>query len=315
MIKIKRIIKTREFIILCTILLLTFFISLYSKSFLRLENIKNIFMQVSSVAISAIGMTFIIITGGIDVSAGSIFGLSALTMAKLATSGINPIVSLILGALVGTLLGLLNGILISKIHISPIIVTLGTMSLWRTMIFFISGGRWILGIPSEALFFGTGTIGDFPFPIFLMIIFVIFFSYFSVKRPFARYIYAYGNNPEFLRISGINTSNVLLFTYTLAGFMYAISAFIVVGRTGIVQANIGTGYELQVIAAVVLGGTSITGGKGTIIGSFLGATMIAVISNGLIMLNVPALLENLILGILILVSVIADILSNRGETK
>jgi len=311
--KIQKIIKTREFIVFCTILILSFLISLYSTSFLQLQNIKNIFMQTSSIAISAIGMTFIIITGGIDVSAGSIFGLSALTMAKLSTSGMEPILALTVGAIVGAMLGLLNGLLISKFHLSPIIVTLGTMSIWRTMIFVISGGRWVLGIPSKALFFGSGTLWKIPFPIFLMLILIIFFSYFSYKRPFARYIYAYGNNPDFLRVSGINTSNVLLFIYTLAGLMYAISSFIVVGRTGLVQANIGTGYELQVIAAVVLGGTSITGGKGTIIGSFLGATMIGVISNGLVLLNVPALLENLILGILILISVIADILSNRGE--
>lgn len=315
MLKIKRLIKSREIIIFFTIIILSFFISLYANSFLHIDNIKNIFMQVASIAISAIGMTMIIITGGIDVSAGSIFGITALTMAKLSTSGVNPILSLFTGAIVGTLLGFLNGILISKIKLAPIIVTLGTMSIWRTMIYVISGGRWVLGIPPKALYFGAGSIGKLPFPIFLMIILIIFFSYFMYKRPFARYIYAYGNNPEFLRISGINTSNVLLFVYTLAGLMYAISSFIVVGRTAIVQANIGTGYELQVIAAVVLGGTSVTGGKGTIIGSFLGATMIAIISNGLVLLNVPALLENLILGVLILISVIADILTNRGEIQ
>ena len=166
MLKIKRLIKSREIIIFFTIIILSFFISLYANSFLHIDNIKNIFMQVASIAISAIGMTMIIITGGIDVSAGSIFGITALTMAKLSTSGVNPILSLFTGAIVGTLLGFLNGILISKIKLAPIIVTLGTMSIWRTMIYVISGGRWVLGIPSKALYFGAGSIGKLPFPIF-----------------------------------------------------------------------------------------------------------------------------------------------------
>lgn len=311
----KNLFKSREFIIICIILLLSLFITLYSPRFINIQNIRNIFMQVSSIAISAIGMTMIIITGGIDVSAGSIFGITGLTLAKLATSGFNPFFAFIVSAGVGILLGLLNGLLISKINISPIIVTLGTMSFWRTLIFAISGGRWVLGIPNKALVFGSASLGNIPLAIILMGILIIIFSYFMRSRPFGRYIYAFGNNPEFLRISGVNQSKVLLFVYTIAGLMYALSSFIVVGRTGIVQANIGTGYELQVIAAVVLGGTSVTGGKGTIIGSFLGATLIGVISNGLVMLNVPALLENLILGVLILVSVITDIISNRGESE
>lgn len=292
---------------------LVIFFGLSSERFLMKNNIRNILLQVSSIGVASVGMTMIIITGGIDVSAGSILGIVAVTLGEAVTHGIPASIAIILGILVGLLLGSANGLLVSSIEIPPIIVTLGTMSLLRSLVYTFLEGRWIASLPESVRWVGLGKILEIPVPICLMIILIVYFSYFMRYKPVGRYIYAVGNSIETARVSGVNVKKILFFVYALAGLLYGVAGTIVVGRAGIVQTNTGDGFELQVIAATVLGGTSILGGKGTILGSLLGSLLVAIISNGLILLNVPALTEGLIIGTLILGSVAIDVIRSRGE--
>ncbi|HEW91180.1 MAG TPA: ABC transporter permease [Thermotogaceae bacterium] len=310
---LKRVIKSRELTVSLVMIGLVIFFSLSSKRFFTANNIRNILLQVSSIGVASIGMTMIIITGGIDVSAGSILGIVAVVLGKAAVGGFPAWLAIILGILVGLALGSVNASFVALLGIPPIIVTLGMMSLLRSLTYTFLGGRWIASLPESIRWMGLGKILNIPIPIWLTIILIAYFSYFMKYKSLGRYVYAVGNNIEATRIAGVNTKRVLFFVYALAGLLYGVAGAIVVGRTGIVQTNTGNNFELQVIAATVLGGTSILGGKGTVFGSLLGSLLIALLSNGLILLNVPALTEGLIIGILILGSVAIDVIKNRGE--
>jgi len=303
--------KRREFTVTGIIIILAITFGSLSTNFLSISNITNIFIQISSIGIAAVGMTMVIITGGIDVSAGSILGIVAVITAKAAIAGLPIPLILILGIAIGVLLGGINGSLVSFMGIPPIIVTLGTMSFFRAMVFQLLGGRWISSFPEAFRKISTGNFLNIPIPVWFMFLLAIIFTYYLEYRPTGRYIYAIGNNIEAARVSGIPTKRVLLLVYIFAGMMYAIAGIVVAARTGIVQTNTGSGFELSVIAATVLGGTNILGGEGSAIGSMLGALLVAIITNGMILINFPALTEGLIVGTIIIISVLTDILKLR----
>ncbi len=309
---LRRILGRREFTVLILIFFLSIIFSLTTAKFLSIDNLTNILFSLSPVIISAIGMTMIIITGGIDVSVGSILGMSAVISGFLLTLN-TSLVFVILSALgTGGFIGLINGIIIGYGEIPPIITTLGMMNIIRALIFQVLGGRWITGIPENLRVIGIGKFLEIPISIWIAIGLIIFFSYFLRSRPLGRYIYAVGNNEEAARVSGINSRVIRLLVYSIGGILAGFSGVLYATRTGIVQTNTGMGFELDVIAAVVLGGTSIRGGKGTIVGSLLGAILVGVIKNGMVLLNVPALTEGLIIGLLIIGSVIIDLIKVRG---
>ena len=303
--------KRREFTVTGIIIILAITFGSLSTNFLSISNITNIFIQISSIGIAAVGMTMVIITGGIDVSAGSILGIVAVITAKAAIAGLPIPLILIFGIAIGVLLGGINGSLVSFMGIPPIIVTLGTMSFFRAMVFQLLGGRWISSFPEAFRKISTGNFLNIPIPVWFMFLLAIIFTYYLEYRPTGRYIYAIGNNIEAARVSGIPTKRVLLLVYIFAGMMYAIAGIVVAARTGIVQTNTGSGFELSVIAATVLGGTNILGGEGSAIGSMLGALLVAIITNGMILINFPALTEGLIVGTIIIISVFTDILKLR----
>jgi len=303
--------KRREFTVTGIIIILTITFGSLSTNFLSISNITNIFIQISSIGIAAVGMTMVIITGGIDVSAGSILGIVAVITAKAAIAGLPIPLILILGIAIGVLLGGINGSLVSFMGVPPIIVTLGTMSFFRAMVFQLLGGRWISSFPESFRRISTGSFLNIPIPVWFMFLLAIIFTYYLEYRPTGRYIYAIGNNIEAARVSGIPTKSVLLLVYIFAGMMYAIAGIVVAARAGIVQTNTGSGFEMSVIAATVLGGTNILGGEGSAIGSMLGALLVAIITNGMILINLPALTEGLIVGTIIIISVFTDILKLR----
>ncbi len=309
-----RFFRTREFTVTIILLLLVILFGMTTKNFLNPSNIRNLLLQVSTIGIASIGMTMIIITAGIDVSAGSILGIVAVVAGKTALSGYPIWLIFLLALLVGALLGSLNGFIIGFIGIPPILVTLGTMSFLRAMVYQLLGGKWIGSYPPFPDSFrkvGTGVFYGIPIPVWIMLGLVLIFMYYLRYRPTGRYIYATGNNIEAARVSGISVKKILFFVYILAGMLYGVAGYIMASRTGIVQTNTGAGFELSVIAATVLGGTNILGGEGTVVGSILGALLVAVIKNGMILMNLPALLEGLIVGAIIIGSVIADILKTR----
>ncbi|MGQ9747704.1 MAG: ABC transporter permease [Candidatus Caldatribacteriaceae bacterium] len=308
-----RVLQRREFTVLGLIVILAVIFSFTTERFLSVSNLTNLLLQLAGTAISAIGMTMIIITGGIDVSVGSMLGMSSVVAGKLLM-GNAPVFLVVLSAMgIGLLMGLMNGSLVVYGKIPPIIVTLGMLNIIRSLLFQFLGGRWISGIPPAIRVIGLGKWLGIPISMWMAILLILFFTYFLRSRPLGRAIYALGNNPEAARVSGVNLGLVTLFVYTLTGVLVGFAGLIYVARTGIVQTNTGVGFELEVIAAVVLGGTSILGGKGTVVGSLLGAFLVGIIKNGMVLLNVPALSEGLVIGTLILLSVVIDVIRSRGE--
>lgn len=299
--------------VLVLIVLLGLVLALTSQQFLTARNLSNLLLQVASIGIAAMGMTMIITTAGIDVSVGSTLGVTAVVMGKLAVAGYHPVVVVLGGMLAGGVIGFINGLLIVRGRIPPIIATLGTMNLLRALVFTLLGGRWISGIPMEVRSFTLGRWLGIPIPVLVMLILVLACHYFLTMRPTGRHIYAVGGNPEAAALAGIDAHRILYLVYTVTGVLVALSGYIYIGRGGLVQTNAGQGFELQVIAATVLGGTSILGGRGTVIGSLLGALLVAMLRNGLILLNIPALWEGVIVGALILAAVVFDLLGKRGN--
>ncbi|HAX98690.1 MAG TPA: hypothetical protein DCY12_07350 [Candidatus Atribacteria bacterium] len=306
--------KRREFTVLGLILVLMVIFSLSTEKFMSVSNLSNLLLQLSGVAISAIGMTMVIITGGIDVSVGSILGMASVVAGKLLMAGSSFVIVVLSAIATGFGIGILNGIIISYGNVPPIIVTLGMMSMMRALMFQVLGGRWVSGIPPDIRIIGLGKWLGIPLSMWITAVLVILFSYFLSSRPTGRAIYAIGNNPEAARVSGVNLARTILIVYSLTGLLVGFAGLIYVARTGIVQTNTGSGFELEVIAAVMLGGTSVFGGKGTVIGSLLGAVLVGIIKNGMVLMNVPALSEGLVIGVLILISVMIDLIRSRGES-
>lgn len=309
----RRIVRRREFTVFGLIVALVILFSLTTERFLSVSNLSNLLLQLAGTAMSAIGMTMVIITGGIDVSVGSTLGMASVVAGKFLMGGYSPFVVLLAALGVGLLIGLFNGVLIAWGNIPPIIVTLGMMSILRSLMYQLLGGRWISGIPPAIRIIGLGKWLGIPISMWVTILLIAFFTYFLSSRPLGRAIYAVGNNPEAARISGIDLKRTVLFVYAVLGALAGFAGLVYVARTGIVQTNTGSGFELEVIAAVVLGGTSILGGRGTVIGSLLGAFLVGIIKNGMVLLNVPALSEGLVIGVLIILSVMIDVVRTRGE--
>ena len=308
------IMKRREFTVLGLIVVLMVIFSLGTEKFMSISNLSNLLLQLSGVAISAIGMTMVIITGGIDVSVGSILGMASVVAGKLLMAGSSFIIVILSAIATGFGIGILNGIIISYGNVPPIIVTLGMMSMMRALMYQVLGGRWVSGIPPDIRIIGLGKWLGIPLSMWITAVLIILFSYFLSSRPTGRAIYAIGNNPEAARVSGVSLSRTIIIVYSLTGLLVGFAGLIYVARTGIVQTNTGSGFELEVIAAVMLGGTSVFGGKGTAIGSLLGAVLVGIIKNGMVLMNVPALSEGLVIGVLILISVMIDLVRSRGES-
>ena len=311
----KTIFERTEFTVLAFIFLVGLFLSVVTDTFLTFTNLTNILLDISGIAIGSIGVTMVIITGGIDVSTGAVLGVTGFFIGKLVESGANPVITVCVALVVGALLGALNGVFISYGNIPPIITTLGTMNIYRAATFTLLQGKWInlLQAPQTITPIGLGRIFGIPIPFILALIFIAMASYFLYKRVTGRYIYAIGGGMEAARLAGININRVRVFIYGLTGAAVAMSSVIYVARTKIVQANTGSGFELDVIAATVLGGTSILGGKGTVIGSLLGALLVGMIKNGLTLLSrhISGFMEGMVIGALIIVMVLIDVYRKR----
>jgi ribose transport system permease protein len=278
-----------------------------SPNFLTVNNILNVFRQVSINALIAFGMTFVILTGGIDLSVGATLALSGALTAGLLNGGMDPLTAIIIGLLAGGAMGAINGILVTKAKIAPFIATLATMTIYRGFALVYTDGRPITGFESELFtLVGGGYFFGVPVPVIITII--IFFVLFFIlrKTTFGRNIYAIGGNEEASLLSGIKTGRFKVYVYTLTGMLSALAGIILTSRLNSAQANAGTGYELDAIAAVVLGGTSLSGGKGWIVGTLVGALIIGVLNNGLNLLGVSSFYQQVVKGMVILLAVLLD---------
>lgn len=274
-----------------------------SDSFLSAANLENVLRQVSINAIIGVGMTCVILTGGIDLSVGSVMALSGTLAAGLLVAGANGAAALAAGIGVGVALGAANGLFVAFAGMPPIIVTLATMGIARGLALIYTGGYPIDGLPDWIRFFGSGKVLGVQMPVLTMLA-VYALAWLMLERmPFGRYVYAIGGNEHATRLSGVRVSRVKLAVYTFAGLTSALAALVLTGRLMSGQPNAGGGFELDAIAAVVMGGTSIAGGRGSIVGTLVGALLLGVLNNGLNMIGVNPYVQNVIKGAIILLAI------------
>ena len=296
----------RRFGILFAFILLMVVLAFLSDSFLTVNNLLNIARQVSINAIIAAGMTLVILTFGIDLSVGSVLAFSGAIIAGLLSRGHPLVVGIGAGLLVGGLIGLVNGLIITKGGVQPFIATLGMLTIARGATLVYTDGRPITGLPDAFVWLGAGEIARIPVPVVIMT-FVFAASYVVLTQTvLGRYIYAIGGNEEAARLSGVNVTFYKTAAYTIAGVLSALSGVILTARLNSAQPTAGMGYELDAIAAVVLGGTTLAGGEGGIGGTLLGAFIIGVLNNGLNLLNVSSFYQQVVKGVVILLAVLLD---------
>lgn len=296
------------------LLLLIAVVSILNPAFLSAKNIMNILRQTSVNAVIAAGMTFVILTGGIDLSVGSILGISGAVCASLLVSGQSVVVAVIAALVVGAIVGFLNGFIISKGKLQPFIATLATMTVLKGLTLVYTNGNPItLGSNELAMSFGKiggGTILGIPTPAMIMIVVFMVCYYILHNTRIGRYTYALGSNEEASKLSGLNTDKIKIWVYTMSGILASVAGIIITSRLYSAQPTAGSGYELDAIAAVVLGGTSLNGGKGKITGTIVGALIIGVLSNALNILDVSSYYQTMVKGAVILLAVLLDRKSN-----
>lgn len=283
-------------------------ITLLNPGFLSMNNILNVLRQVSINALIAFGMTFVILTGGIDLSVGSILALTGAVTAGMMASGVDPILAMFVGLLLGALLGAFNGIIIAKGKVAPFIATLATMTIYRGLTLVYTEGRPVSGIGDGGAFqmLGRGYFLGIPIPVVTMIISFLILYFILKKTTFGRRVYAVGGNEEASILSGINADRIKIYVYSLIGFLSAFAALILTSRLNSAQPTAGQMFELDAIAAVVLGGTSLTGGRGWIVGTLIGALIIGVLNNGLNLIGVSSFFQQVVKGAVILLAVLLD---------
>ncbi|MDY2800276.1 MAG: ribose ABC transporter permease [Fusobacterium mortiferum] len=288
-------------------------VSVLNPRFLTHANILNVLRQTSINSIIAIGMTLVILTGGIDLSVGSILAFCGAVMASLLNAGHNPILAFIVTLALGLVFGFFNGFLVSKMKLQAFIVTLVTMTFLRGATLVFTEGKPITVDDGGLLFenVGGGYLFDIPIPIYIMIALFVAGHYLLMHTKFGRYTYAIGGNEEATKLSGINVDKVKMWVYGLCGMLSALAGVILTSRLYSAQPTAGSGYELDAIAAVVLGGTSLAGGVGRVTGTALGALIIGVLGNALNLLNVSSYYQMMIKAIVILIAVLIDRKSNK----
>ncbi|MGL4986256.1 MAG: ABC transporter permease [Treponemataceae bacterium] len=278
-------------------------ISIAAPRFFDLQNFTSITRQISINAILAVGMTFVILTGGIDLSVGSVAALSATSMALLMKNDIPFILVIFLGIALGAVIGFINGFFITKAKLPPIIVTLSMMEIARGCALLLTGGYPVSNFDTSAI----SILGKGEMPFYITIfVFLVAWIFLSFTRS-GRYIFAIGGNKEAVRLSGIDSATYELLAYVLSGVTAAIAGIILLARTSSGQPNAGVGFELDAIAAVVLGGTSITGGFGHIFGTLIGAGTLGIINNGLNLLNINPFTQRVVKGIIIISAVLVGL--------
>lgn len=294
------------FLVLCVIL------SFISPVFLTQKNLLNVLRQTSTNLYLACGMTIIIILGGIDLSVGSVIALSGVITGGLIAFNNFPVpAAIVFGLLAGLFVGAANGFIVAKTTIPPFIVTLATMNIARGAAYLYTGGQPIRVMSDNFNFIGAGYVGQMPTPIIYLIIILIVCALIMNKSRLGRHIYAVGGNRQAAKFSGIKINKVLFFAYTFSGFLAAIAGIVLASRMFSGQPTAGDGAEMDAIAAVVLGGTSMSGGIGKIGGTVIGGLVIGVLNNGLNLMNVNSFWQYIVKGVVILIAVYVDYLKKQ----
>jgi inositol transport system permease protein len=313
---------------ICLITLMIVF-SIISPAFLTPLNLFNVMRQISIEGLIAIGMTFVILTAGIDLSVGSLLacaGLVAAMVAKGSTAssfslsgeavwGYGWFAAMMAAVFVGLAGGALQGLAITKLKVPPFVVTLGGLSAWRGAALMISSSGPISGFDADYRWWGQGRIGQVPVPVIIFIIFAILAHVVLRYTRYGRTVYAVGGNREAARLSGVNVQQVLLSVYVIVGFFAGLAGFVLSARLNSSEAVAGIGYELTAIASVVIGGTSLFGGVGTIFGTVIGSVLIGVLINGLVLMNVNSYVQQITIGLIVVLVVAFDQFAKARRLK
>lgn len=277
-----------------------------SPAFIKITNILSTARSFSAIAVAGIGVSMIIITGGIDLSIGSVYGLAGVISAMLVVSGVPLIPGILGGMLLGSVVGALNGLMVVYLKLPPFIATMGTMQIARGICYIITQGYPVNNLPMEYTVLGQGYLLGIPVPIWVMVLIAILFAIFLNTTTTGRRIFALGGNEEATRISGINTKRLKVLVYTLGAALAGLAGIITASKLGVGQPTAGIGFEMDAIAAVVIGGASLSGGEGTVTGTIIGAAIIGVLRNALVLLSVDSYWQTLIIGCVIILAVTID---------
>lgn len=317
----RKFLQIREVNVLIALIFMIVIMSVASPYFLKQDNLFNILRGMSTIGIMAIGQTMVIITGGIDLSVGSLMAVTSMLTARLITVyGQNALFAVICGLIFGLLLGTVSGLVITRFKINPFITTLGMLSIGRGLTYLLATGvkgSVASNIPMQnpsIIFLGSGYLGLVPFSVVLLLLLVILATVFLKRTVPGRYIYAVGSNERSARLSGVPVNKVRVFVYAISGFFCALAGIILTGRLSTAATNIGVGNELDVIAAVVIGGASLQGGEGTVTGAIIGATIMAIVRNAFVLLHIPNHFQTITIGIVIILAVGLDQLL-KGKLK
>lgn len=299
---------------LIILLILCAVIGYLMPSFLTSKNLLNVMRQVSITGVVAVGMTFVIITGGIDISVGSTVALSSVVAAWSLQQGYGIPVAIVLALLSGTLVGLMNGTLVAYGRVLPFVATLGTMYVIRGMALIVTNGEAIWDLPKPFLTIGTGYLLGIPIPVIITMVVYLMGHFLLNNFIFGRYILGVGGDEESARLCGVGVKRVKLYTYGLCGLLTGLAGVVLAGRLGSGQPSVGVGYELTAIAAAVIGGNSLTGGRGTVLGTLIGALILGVVSNALNLWGVASFWQTVISGCIVLIAVLSDTLRKRRKS-
>lgn len=302
----QRFLRNPEAGALFAVLGLAILLSLANENFMSPTNLALVARGFSFVAIAGIGQALVMMTGGIDLSSGSVMGLAGIIAALLSSQGYGTGVSILGAALVGIVIGAFNGTLVARAKMAPFIVTLGTLGIGRGFVYVTTGGWPLQGFSESALFLGQGYLLGVPTPVWVMILLLIVWHWILKRTTFGWYVYSIGGNEEAARLSGVPVLRVKTLVYVMAGLMAAIGGFLLTARLGLGEATAGLGYELDVIAACVIGGVSLSGGEGNVLGVVLGAALMGLLRNGLALLGVSGYWQQIVIGGVIILAVLID---------
>ena len=304
--RFKRLFQQEEVTLLLTFLVICVIMSILSDKFLTPGNLINVLRQSAQIGICAIGMTMVILLGGIDLSVGSVQGLAGVGAVVVLNRTNSVPLAVITGIMIGAAVGIINSMIITQMDITPLICTLGTMSIISGMALVLTNAVSQQVSNVDYMQIGIGRVAGIPIPVILLLILGVIFYFILNHTIYGRYIYAIGGNKESAALAGIPVNKVIVITYTISGMLTGLAAVVLSARMGSGQPTAGSGFEMTVIAAVIIGGVSLSGGKGSLIGAMLGVLTLYVLTNGLVLMDVVSFWQDILKGILIILAVFID---------
>lgn len=316
---LKKFTSSREMSLLLILIVLSIFIQIRNNTFLSLTNMNDLITNAVMMGILAIGMMFVLLIGGIDISIGSTIAFSGMAVALMlrSNSGIPTVISFILGILIGSACGFIIGLIISKGHVLPIIATLGLMNIYRGATYLIAKNQWVAAyqLPEGLKAFAKGKLFGINNMIVVAIVIYVIFAYFIKFTRTGRKIYAVGSNPDAASLSGINIGNIKLLVYTIMGALSGLVGILWISKYASAQGDAASGIEMDVIAACVIGGVSLNGGKGTVFGVLLGTITLGILNNALPLINISPFWQDGIKGLVIILAIIINIITARSINR